>query len=118
MGQQLVLIFDHRSKLFAQDIRIEKFIHLDADLRKFIGKERSNTGLGRTESRGSEALFLVDIQIHMIGHHDLCPVRDEDFRIHPALADGIEFIHQFGYIQRNTVTKNIHGIGIADTAGQ
>ena len=74
MLQQDILQFTDPLRLLLQNPIIKKLADLEADLRVFIRKERSDPGFGRPERLSSKPLFLIGIQVHMVAHDNLRPV--------------------------------------------
>ena len=69
--EKRILDFKNTVDLLSQCLFIEKFGNLETDLCVFIGEERSDTGLCRSESLATQSLFLKLVEINMVRHYYL-----------------------------------------------
>ncbi len=98
---------------------IVQLAHLQANLGILVGIEGRNAGLGGTEGVLAQPLLLEFIKVNMIGHHDLCPVADEQLgHGHATRSQGIQLFQQSFDIQCNAGADHIVYILMEHAGGQ
>ena len=117
VDKQSVLDIGNPVDLFHQNIVVLiKLIDLPADFRVFIGIERRDARLGRTEGFPGKSCLLKRIKKNMIRHHDLCSVGNHDLRLRNALAHNVpEFSHEFFNIKCYAGAHDIHDVLMKNT---
>ena len=103
----------------AQPLLVKEVAHLNANLGIFVGIEGSNAALGGAKGLSAQALLLVAVLEHVVGHEQLGPLRNDQLgRRHTLIGDGLELLHQLHHIQGNAVANDVGDVGIKNAGGQ
>ena len=102
-----------------QDVVIEQLADLEPDLCILIREKWSNPGLGGSEGLSPQTFLLTLVEQDVVAHHDLCPVRNQQLRCRHALRrDVLNLLHHERNVKRNTISKHIGDLRMADPARQ
>ena len=113
MLKKHILLCRYPYGLLFQQLIVEQLAHLEADLRVFIRIERSDAGLGGAKRLPSKPLLFIGVELLMIGHHDLRPVRHKDLRFrHASVHNRLHFFEQDRYVQRYPVSDHARRMAV------
>ena len=113
-----ILHFQDALQLIQRIGVVKKLRQLEADFCIFIRIEGGNARLGRAKGPPAQARLLVLIKEHMIGHHHLNPVRDQQLRPYASRFQGGNLLEELTQVQRDTVADDVGHMGIKHTGGQ
>ena len=112
-----ILHFQDALQLIQRIGVVKKLRQLEADFCIFIRIEGGNARLGRAKGPPAQARLLVLIKEHMIGHHHLNPVRDQQFRPYASRFQGGNLLKELTQVQRDTVADDVGHMGINTPEG-
>ena len=102
-----------------QPLLVKQVADLDADLGVLVGVEGGDARLGGAESGARQALLLIGVLEHMIGHQHLSPlVHDDVGSGHAAVGQGFQLVDELGHVQGHTVADDVGGVGVEHTGGE
>ena len=96
-----------------QPVLVEEVAHLNADLGVLVRIEGGDAALGGAEGLAAQALLLIGVLEHVVGHENLGPLGDDQVGGgHSLIGEGVELVHQLADVQSQAVADDVGDMGV------
>ena len=115
-----VFDFERVTDLLFEGIGIViQLVDLKTDLGILVGIEGRNAALGGTEGIFAQTLLLVAVERHMIRHHNLRTVGNDNVRFgNAAVLQLLHFLDEVFNAERNAVADDVGDVPVEHTGGK